>query len=213
MNLSLFVAVFAGYLIGSIPFTQMVARWRKGIDLREVGSRNVGGMNAMRNVGWGWGLLAGTADFFKGIAALAVARALGAPDPLYLLAGLAALAGHNYPIWLGFRGGKGIAVGLGVALWAAPLETVIGFLAGLGLLVWTKNVTIAGGVAFLLMIGLTFPLVHAPKATWLIAGILALMVVGILPEAIRLLRTPGGIREYFRDPIKVYRKTERNSGN
>ncbi|MBI4771195.1 MAG: glycerol-3-phosphate acyltransferase [Chloroflexi bacterium] len=202
----LLLSILSGYLLGSIPFPQLMARWRKGIDLRTVGSQNVGGMNAMRNVGWGWGFLAGVGDFLKGIAALAAARALGAPQPLYLLAGLAALLGHNYPPWLGFRGGKGIAVGLGLALWVAPLPAVFGFVPGLGLLLWTKNVTVAGAVGFLLMIGLTTALPHQPGAAWALVGALLLMLLGILPEALRMLRTPGAVREYFRDPIKVYRR-------
>ncbi len=206
----LVLSVFLGYLLGSIPFPQIVARWRRGLDLREVGSRNVGGMNAMRSVGWGWGFAAGAADFLKGIAALALARALDAPEPLYLLAGLAAMLGHNYPVWLRFRGGKGLSVGLGLALWVAPVETVIGFILGFGLYLWSKNITVAGGIGFGVMLALAAQ-GRPPAAAWMIAGVIALMVLGILPEALRLLRTPGGLRGYFQDPIRVYRKTEENS--
>src|SRR3972149_5513627 len=119
MPLNLILSIASGYLLGSIPFTQLMARWRKGIDLRTVGSQNVGGMNAMRNVGWGWGFAAGLADFFKGMAALALARSLVGGEaalafgPLYYLAGLAAIVGHNYPGWLEVCGGKGVGGGRG----------------------------------------------------------------------------------------------------
>ena len=108
LNLVLFIAI--GYLLGSIPFTQWMARWRKGLDLRTVGSKNVGGMNAMRNVGWAWGFIAGLADFSKGIVALAIAHwILGEATwnfgPLYYLGGLARRSGSSPALrcWCGRR--------------------------------------------------------------------------------------------------------------
>jgi glycerol-3-phosphate acyltransferase PlsY len=74
----------------------------------------VGGNNLMANAGVGWGLFGGALDATKGIAALWLAQSIGAPYPWSLLAGLFAVAGHNWSVWLGFRGGKGIATGLGV---------------------------------------------------------------------------------------------------
>ena len=71
---------------------------------------------------------------------------------------------------------------------------------------WTKNVTLAVAIAYLLMLGLAPYLPSLPGAAFMLLASLALMALGILPEAIRLARTPGGLREYFRDPIKVYRK-------
>ena len=102
------ISLVLGYLIGSIPFPFIIAKWRKGIDLREVGSKNVGGMNAINNLGVGWGFFAGAMDVVKGVTALVVANAIGSPYPEFYWAGLAAVAGHNWPIWLNFKGGKGI---------------------------------------------------------------------------------------------------------
>ena len=151
MNLPLFLlGLLLGYLIGSIPFPQIIVRLRGGPDLREVGPKNVGAYNAIMQVGDYWGGLAFVLDIAKGFAALAVVSSIGVPWPTYLLAGLAAMVGHNYPVWLGFHGGKGVATGLGVALWVAPIETIIGFLIGSALLKITRNFTISVGSAFLI---------------------------------------------------------------
>ncbi|MBT6152067.1 MAG: hypothetical protein HOH75_08760, partial [Chloroflexi bacterium] len=77
MSINFIISIVLGYLIGAIPFTQIVAKWRKGIDLREVGSKNVGGMNTINTIGLGWGLFAGILDVLKGILSLIVANGIG----------------------------------------------------------------------------------------------------------------------------------------
>ena len=121
----LIAALVLSYLIGSIPFSQIIARLVKGVDLRAVGSRNVGGNNLIASAGTGWGLIGGGLDAAKGMAAMWLAQTLGAPYPWSLLCGLFAVAGHNWSPWLGFRGGKGIATGLGVLGFVSWPEAVI----------------------------------------------------------------------------------------
>ena len=102
--------VLAGYLLGSMPCGYLAGRWCKGIDIREHGSGSTGATNVLRQVGKGPALVVFLLDLFKGTAAVLLARAvLGNSAHGWLVAaGLAALAGHIWPLWLGFKGGKGI---------------------------------------------------------------------------------------------------------
>lgn len=198
------LALLLGYLLGSIPFTQLVARWRKGLDLRTVGSGNVGGMNTIQNVGLFWGLLAGALDVAKGLAAILLTQALGAPAPWHLWAGLAAVAGHNWPIWLRFRGGKGIAVTLGLGAYVAFPEILVGFLLGLLVLKLTRNVVLMATAGFLAAIALLPLFQRPPEAAQILWGGIIIMVIATLPNAIRTLTTPGALRDYLKNPMKVY---------
>lgn len=105
-----------GYLAGSIPFGFLIARVSKGVDVRQVGSGNIGATNVLRVVGSGAGALTLALDALKGWAPVALSRFLGAPESLVATVGLAAFLGHLYPLFLGFRGGKGVATALGVLL-------------------------------------------------------------------------------------------------
>ena len=111
-----FFSLVLGYLLGSIPSGWLAGRWLKGIDLRELGSGSTGATNVLRQVGKGPALVVFLIDVGKGAAAVLVARALGLGDWIQVLAGLTALAGHIWPVWLGFKGGKAVATGLGLFL-------------------------------------------------------------------------------------------------
>jgi glycerol-3-phosphate acyltransferase PlsY len=111
-----FFSVILGYLMGSIPSGWIAGRWLKGIDLRELGSGSTGATNVLRQVGKGPALVVFLIDVGKGAAAVLIARALGQGDWIQVLAGLTALAGHIWPVWLGFKGGKAVATGLGMFL-------------------------------------------------------------------------------------------------
>jgi acyl phosphate:glycerol-3-phosphate acyltransferase len=123
----LHVAVVAlAYLLGSIPFGYLLVRLRGGGDVRETGSGGTGATNVTRRAGKGVGLLTLLLDALKGMAAVLVARAvLGAGSEWWVCAAaVAAVLGHVFPVWLRFRGGKGVATGLGVFLVLAPLATL-----------------------------------------------------------------------------------------
>src|SRR3954467_11388697 len=109
-----------GYLIGSIPFALILAR-RWGADLRQVGSGNLGAANVMRTSGVRAGVLVGPPAMTKGAASVWLAARVGDGAELPAAAGLAAIVGHVYPIWLRFRGGKGVATACGVFAMLTPL--------------------------------------------------------------------------------------------
>ena len=135
--------LLAGYLLGSIPSGWLAGRWLRGIDLRQEGSGSTGATNVLRVVGKGPALVVFLVDVLKGTLAVLLAKALLQPqgfDPVsdwwVVAAGLAALAGHIWPIWLGWRGGKAVATGLGMLLgltWSVGLACFGIFLAVLSL--------------------------------------------------------------------------------
>ena len=126
-------AMLIAYLLGSIPFGLLIGRLR-GIDIRQVGSCNIGATNVMRSVGKGWGILTLLLDALKGWIPAAVfpfvLSTLGIlsdqPDWLKIACGCAAVLGHNFPLYLRFKGGKGVATSAGVLLGIAPAALLIG---------------------------------------------------------------------------------------
>jgi glycerol-3-phosphate acyltransferase PlsY len=141
--------LLAGYLLGSIPFGYLAARWLAGIDIRQEGSGSTGATNVLRVLGKGPALVVFLLDVLKGTAAVLLARVvLGGSlsggeamsgtglDGWVVAAGLAALAGHSWPLWLGWRGGKAVATGLGMLLglaWPVGLACFGLFLAVLSI--------------------------------------------------------------------------------
>jgi len=135
------VAVAVAYLLGSIPFAFLAGRAR-GIDLRTVGSGNLGAANVFRTLGRGWGIGVMAADIGKGLVAVLIARAI-TDDPWPAIAAGAAMAGHVYPVWLRFKGGKGVAVGGGAVIGLMPLAAAILLGLWLAILLTTRYSSLA----------------------------------------------------------------------
>src|SRR5262245_17219935 len=128
--LLLALVAVAAYLVGAVPFGYVVPRLIKGIDVTKEGSGNVGATNVGRVMGVGWGVLVFVLDFAKGAVPVAVARYL-LPQPedvpqdtLAVLAGVSAFLGHLFPVYLRFKGGKGVATGAGVIAVLVPWLTL-----------------------------------------------------------------------------------------
>jgi glycerol-3-phosphate acyltransferase PlsY len=119
------LSIIIGYLLGSIPTAYIVARLRKGIDIRNVGSRNMGAANVMREIGTPEGIFVGLIDIAKGAGAILIAQTLNISELWVFGAGFAALVGHNFPVFAGFRGGKGSATVIGIFLVLAPLSMLV----------------------------------------------------------------------------------------
>lgn len=109
------VAIVASYLLGSISFSYLIAKWVKKIDIRTVGSGNAGATNTLRVIGLKAALAVLALDIAKGIAAVWIGKWLSGGNLwIAVLCGIAVIAGHNWPVYFGFRGGKGIATAIGV---------------------------------------------------------------------------------------------------
>jgi glycerol-3-phosphate acyltransferase PlsY len=113
--------IAAAYLIGSIPFALLLARRWGAEDLRRIGSGNLGAANVLRASGLTAGVLVAALDIAKGAASVVLAQRLSGGGPGPAAAGVAAIVGHVYPVWLGFRGGKGVATACGVFTVLTPL--------------------------------------------------------------------------------------------
>ena len=171
-----FFSLLLGYLLGSIPSGWLAGRWLKDIDLRELGSGSTGATNVLRQVGKGPALVVFLIDVGKGAAAVLIARALGLGDWIQVLAGLTALAGHIWPVWLGFKGGKAVATGLGMFLglaWPVGLASFGVFMAVFSL---SRLVSLASVLA-----AITLPLLMAAgsgsKANLVVALVAMLLVL------------------------------------
>ena len=116
MLLTSLLLLAIGYLLGSMPNGYLAGRWLKGIDLRQYGSGSTGATNVLRNVGKAPALVVFLLDVGKGALAVLLAKNFGLNDWVQVLAGLAALAGHIWPVLLGWKGGKAVATGLGMFL-------------------------------------------------------------------------------------------------
>ncbi len=142
-----FIVLVASYLLGSIPFGYLIVRARKGVDLRDTGSGGTGATNATRSAGKGAGLLTLLLDTAKGAAAVWLARLVLASEAEAAwwvgAAALCVLAGHIFPVWLKFHGGKGVATGLGVFLVLAPIAVVGAAIVFLSIVGLTRFVSLA----------------------------------------------------------------------
>ncbi len=139
------------YLIGAVPFGLLIGL-AHGVDIRERGSGNIGASNLGRALGRVWGLVCFVLDLGKGLAPVAAYGAFGPADAgggaaatlLWTAVGAAAVMGHVFPVWLKFRGGKGVATGLGVVLGFWPVLTIAGVIA---LLFWLVVIKVTGYVS------------------------------------------------------------------
>jgi len=139
--------VLLSYLLGSIPFAYIAGRVFKGIDIRNFGDGNVGAVNAYRGIGPAAGVAVLIADVSKGAIAVLVAQAF-ASQLVTLLAGLAVVTGHNWPIYIGFRGGRGQATAIGVLCALLPLAMFILLAVCAVPFLVTRNTKIAGVILF-----------------------------------------------------------------
>lgn len=142
----------AAYLLGSIPVGWIVARVFYNTDIRKSGSGNIGATNALRQFGTLTGIIVLLLDLFKGTLVVMVAKhAFAAGHPLISLCGLLAIMGHVFPVWLGFKGGKGVATAGGVFLALAPVSLLCAIIVFIIVVAFTKYVSlgsILGALAF-----------------------------------------------------------------
>jgi len=180
------------YLCGSIPFGLIIARIASGKDVRAVGSGNIGATNVARAAGRPAAIATLILDALKGFAPVVLAaRSPGAPPLLPAACAIAAVLGHCFPVWLRFRGGKGVATGLGVSLALAPWAAVGGALAWVVLyaLFHVSSVGSLAGVAVALaMAGAT----ASRSAVYGLAGVSLLIVLRHRGNIRRLLARQGG---------------------
>ena len=191
------IALVAAYLIGSIPPAYITGRLIKGIDIRQVGTRNMGAMNVFYQVGFAAGLLVLAVDIGKGAAAVALARWLGVPEIAAWLAGAAAVIGHNFPVFLKFHGGRGGATCIGILVFLMPWAIPI-YLAIFGIvLLLTRFPTVSYSIALLCFPFIGWLIYHQWELAVYSVGLLLLPAIKYIPRVKEMHTKAGSWRHVF----------------
>jgi glycerol-3-phosphate acyltransferase PlsY len=184
----LFPSILIGYAAGSLPIGFLVAQGAGGVDLRRVGSGNVGATNVYRTAGLSTAIAVMIADVAKGAAAVLLAGG----GTHGVAAGVAAVVGHIYPVWLGFRGGKGVATASGVFAVLTPVPTLVAAAAFAAIVSRTRFVSL-GSIAATIVL---------PVTEWLTPGLRAVDVGATIVAALILFRHRG-------NALRLWSGTER----
>ncbi len=191
------IALVAAYLIGSIPPAYITGRLIKGIDIRQVGTRNMGAMNVFYQVGFAAGLLVLAVDIGKGAAAVALARWLGVPEIAAWLAGAVAVIGHNFPVFLKFHGGRGGATCIGILVFLMPWAIPI-YLATFGIvLLLTRFPTVSYSIALLCFPFIGWLIYHQWELAVYSVGLLLLPAIKYIPRVKEMHTKAGSWRHVF----------------
>jgi glycerol-3-phosphate acyltransferase PlsY len=184
-SLVLLVSGAVGYLLGSIPSGLLIGRWLGGVDIRDYGSGRTGATNAMRSLGARGFALTFAADAGKAIVAVLIARAIAGdaagPAVAESVAAVAAVAGHNWSLYIGFGGGRGVACSFGAMLMLFWPGALVGLVAAAGLILTTRYVSlgsIAGTVVGLIATLLEVVLGVLSPALAAFALVTAVLVIG-----------------------------------
>jgi len=168
-------AITSGYLLGSLSFSIIVIQLLKGVDIRRYGSGNAGMTNVLRNFGKGPAAIVFAGDFLKGFAGVYLGICLGG-IPYGVAAGLAAMAGHTYPIYFGFKGGKGVATGFAVLMALAPDVALIAFIVFIITIFISRFISLGSLLAAVSVIILVF-IFDKPLPVVILGLIVALFVI------------------------------------
>ena len=190
--MDLLPAMLLGYVIGSLPLGYLLAQRVKGIDLRHAGSGNVGAANVYRTSGLLIAIAVMLADVAKGAAAV---LAIGTAGPAAVASGVAAVFGHVYPVWLGFRGGKGVATASGAFAVLAPMSTLLAAVVFVFTVARTRFISLGSIVATALL----------PAIEWVVAGPRAVAVGATIAAGLILFRHRGNM-------VRLWSRTERAIG-
>jgi glycerol-3-phosphate acyltransferase PlsY len=171
-------AVLLGaYLLGSIPSAYMVARFVAGVDIRQVGDGNMGAKNTFESLGWLPGVVVGAADIGKGALAVVMARHFNLPENVVLWAGACVVLGHDFSLFLRFRGGQGMAAMIGVFGVLFPYEMGVALLVLAVALAITHNWDLSCGISFSLLPVLLWLAGQPPKRV--LYPVLLLPTIGV----------------------------------
>ena len=190
-------AVLGAYLLGSVSFSYLIVKAKEGMDVRTVGSGNAGATNVLRASGKGPAVAVLLLDVTKGVLAVVVTRLLQATPPVVGAAAVAVVLGHVFPVFLGFRGGKGVATSAGALGAPAPAVMLLALVVFVALVYWKRYVSLGSIVA-----ASSFPLLAwtgrrmgwiASGDPWLIAASAAIALIVVVKHRTNLRRLLQGV--------------------
>ena len=178
------ILVVVAYLLGSIPFGYLIVRKKSGTDIRETGSGGTGATNVSRRAGKAAGVLTLLLDAAKGCVAVLIAKAFGGDDWVIAAAAIAVLVGHIFPVWLGFRGGKGVATGVGIFLVLAPIALLCAGVVFVAIVALTRYVSL-GSIAAAILI---------PVLVWVQSDSRPLLIAAVVGAVLIVFAHRGNIQ-------------------
>ncbi len=170
MPIGIFIALF-GYLLGSVPTGLLLTKVFSKVDPRTAGSKNIGATNVFRTAGKWLGILTLVGDLLKGIIPVVIAIQWGESNLWIAVSGLSSFLGHIFPIFLGFRGGKGVATALGVYLVISPFAVLIEFLAFAGI-VWKWRYVSLGSIVCAITIPILIAFFRSDSQAYFITSVI-----------------------------------------
>ncbi len=176
--------VVVAYLLGSIPFGYLIVRRKSGADIRETGSGGTGATNVSRRAGKAAGVLTLLLDAAKGCIAVLIAKTVSGDDWVIAAAASAALVGHIFPVWLRFRGGKGVATGVGIFLVLAPIALLCAGVVFVAIVLVTRYVSLGSITAAILI----------PVLVWVQSDSQSLLTAAIVGAALIVFAHRGNIQ-------------------
>ncbi|MFO7821993.1 MAG: glycerol-3-phosphate 1-O-acyltransferase PlsY [Lentisphaeria bacterium] len=199
--LALIGVLLVSYVVGSIPFGLIIGKLN-GVDIRKRGSGNVGSTNITRTIGRDWGMACFALDFCKGLAPVILARnaVSGMGTMPAILAAAAAIAGHIWPIFLNFKGGKGVSTSLGALIALAPFHVIICATAWYLVFRLTRYVSVASIVAALVL----------PLASLILATQVETIILLIVVAALIIFRHRSNIVRLLEGTENRFERSERN---
>ncbi len=179
----IYIVITAAYLIGSLPFGYIVTKVFRKTDIRNYGSGNIGATNVLRVMGWRAALPVFVLDMLKGAAAVLLAKTVSDLPAIYLSAGFMAMIGHSFPLFLGFRGGKAVAAGIGVMA-AVSVWVTLSMVVAAGLIVAVTRYVSLGSIIGTILVPLFF---------WLLGFDLPYIIFGLATALLVALRHHANI--------------------
>jgi len=182
-----FLLIAFCFLLGSIPFGEVVGRIR-GVDIRKVGSGNIGATNVLRSLGKGPALLTLIGDIMKGTVAVAAARYITGDPFIEGIAGLSSIAGHTFSVFLRFRGGKGVATAIGVLLIYAPVVGLATVTVWLVVVAATRYSSLGALVSFAVL----------PLTMYVLDGARVKVIIAVLIAGLLIMRHAANVRRLLK---------------
>ena len=178
------ILVVVAYLLGAIPFGYLIVRGKGAGDIRQTGSGGTGATNVSRRAGKAAGVLTLLLDAAKGCIAVLIAKTVTGDDWVIAAAAIAVLVGHIFPVWLGFRGGKGVATGVGIFLVLAPIPLLCAGVVFVATVLLTRYVSLGSMTAAILI----------PVLVWVQSGSQPLLIAAVVGAALIVFAHRGNIQ-------------------